>query len=275
MKRVKLLLVFLSVVLISGCSQRYSLERQLWGLERKVDKAVADPNQMVEGQLNILLKEAQSLESSAKERGLAPRALRIEAILLAALGKNREAIALGDKLETQKDKVAFYNALSKWFLRKKDYNNALSCFEKGLAPVKGSILYYKGLTDMYIVAKSAGKGDKYYSIAEAEYKKAIDSDKEALKYVGMTGLVRLYLASGKVNDAMDILSEISSDGKYPEKVRARAFLDRILLLLKNKNIDGAKQILEQIKSAGLKPEFVNQVSALIDKAQGAQTKSGS
>ena len=258
----------------SGCSQKYSLERKLWLLEKQALDAVADPNQIVDARLEGLVKETDVLLPLAKSRGLGVRARLLKAILLAGLGKDAEAIAIGDEIGEKENKVMFYDGLGKWFLKRKEFKSALRCFDKGLSAVKGSPLYYKGLVDLYLVAKEAGQGARYYSFVKEEYDKAVSSDKPVVRYMGEKGLSRFYLATGDIGRSIDQLDSIAKNKDYPEKLRAKAFIDKVLVLLKDRRIEEAKSALAKAEDYDVPEEVQAKVEKMIDLVEEKSNKQG-
>jgi len=250
MKRFSFIFILTAVVLSLGCSQRYDLERRLYFLEKKALSAVADPNQIVDAQINSLIRETDLLLPSAESRGLGSRALLLKAILLSSQGKNNQSINLAREIEDKKDKFMFLDGLGKWYMKKRDHKNALGCFSQEMELVKGSPFYYKELVNLYLVAKQAGRADDYGEMVKQAFEKAMLSKKPLERYLGEKGMANFKLVMGDLQGALEIMNSVEENDKYPLQLRAKALIDRMTIFLKEGNIDDAKA--EVRKASGLK-----------------------
>ncbi len=275
MKRFSFIIILTAVVLSLGCSQRYSLERRLYFLEKKALEAVADPNQIVDAQINNLMRETDLLLPSAESRGLGSRALLLKAILLSSQGKDNQSMDLASEIGDKKGKFAFLDGLGKWYMKKRDYKNALRCFSQEMELVKGSPFYYKGLVNLYLVAKQAGKADDYGKMVTQAFEKAMSSQKPLERYLGEKGMANFKLVTGDLQGALEIMNSIEENGKYPLQLRAKALIDRMTIFLKEGNIADAKA--EVKKASGLKMpgkliERMNQMVNAVEKKGEKQPK---
>lgn len=127
-------------------------------------------------------------------------------------------------IELKPDYTPAINNLGTVYFDKKDYDAAIAYFKKASEKILYATPYYAfyNLGKAYYEKKEYGLSEKYYM-------KAVDSEPKFLD--PLVGLGRVYIATGKISDAISALT--SAIKQYPQYARAYFYLGQAYTVIKD------------------------------------------
>jgi len=143
-------------------------------------------------------------------------------------------------IELKPDFAPAVNNLGTVYFDQKDYDAAIACFKK----VSGELLYATPYYAFYNLGKAYYE-KKEYGLSEEYYMKALDSEPKFLD--PLVGLGRVYIATGKISDAISALT--SALKQYPQYARAYFYLGQAYTLIK----DYRRAVLAYQKAIEIEP----------------------